>query len=49
MKKTFIYLSIMANGLKSITRGGAKAEQILELLQLDPARYAFTLAQTVGK
>ncbi len=38
-----------AHGLKSITRGSAKAEQILDLLQLDPARYSFTLAQTVGK
>ena len=44
-----VNLYTTANGLKSITRGGAKAEQILELLQLDPARYAFTLAQTVGK
>ena len=44
-----VNLYTAANGLKSITRGGAKAEQILELLQLDPARYAFTLAQTVGK
>lgn len=44
-----VNLYTAANGLKSITRGGAKVEQILELLQLDPARYAFTLAQTVGK
>lgn len=44
-----VNLYTAANGLKSITRGGAKAEQILEILQLDPARYAFTLAQTVGK
>lgn len=44
-----VNLYTAANGLKSITRGGAKAEQILELLQLDPARHAFTLAQTVGK
>ena len=44
-----VNLYTAGNGLKSITRGGAKAEQILELLQLDPARYAFTLAQTVGK
>ena len=44
-----VNLYTAANGLKSITRGGAKAEQILGILQLDPARYAFTLAQTVGK
>ena len=44
-----VNLYTAANGLKSITRGGAKAEQILELLQLDPSRYSFTLAQTVGK
>ena len=44
-----VNLYAAANSLKSITRGGAKAEQILELLQLDPARYSFTLAQTVGK
>lgn len=44
-----VNLYAAGHGLKAITRGGAKAEQILELLQLDPARYAFTLAQTVGK
>lgn len=44
-----VNLYTAANGLKSITRGGAKAEQILELLQLDPLRYEFVLAQTVGK
>ena len=37
------------HGLKSITRGGAKAEEILKLLQLNPLRYEFVLAQTVGK
>lgn len=44
-----VNLYAAGHGLKSITRGGAKAEEILKLLQLDPARYAFTLAQTVGK
>ena len=44
-----VNLYTAANGLKSITRGGAKAEEILKLLQLNPLRYEFVLAQTVGK
>lgn len=44
-----VNLYTAANGLKSITRGGAKADEILKLLQLDPLRYEFVLAQTVGK
>ena len=44
-----VNLYTAANGLKSITRGGAKENELLELLQLDPARYKFILAQTVGK
>lgn len=38
-----------AHGLKSITRGSAKAEEIITLLNLDPTRYTFILAQSVGK
>ena len=37
------------HGLRSITRGSADEAELLELLQLDPARYFFALAQTVGK
>ena len=44
-----VNLYTAAYGLKSITRGGAKAEQILSLLQLDTTRYSFILAQTIGK
>ena len=44
-----VNLYTAANGLKSITRGGAKADEILKLLQLEPLRYEFVLAQTVGK
>ena len=38
-----------AHGLKSITRGSAKSEEIITLLNLDPTRYTFILAQSVGK
>ena len=44
-----VNLYAAGHGLKSITRGGAKENELLELLQLDPARYKFILAQTVGK
>ena len=44
-----VNLFAAAYDLKSITRGGAKENELLELLQLDPARYKFILAQTVGK
>jgi hypothetical protein len=44
-----VNLYAAAYDLKSITRGGAKEKELLELLQLDPARYKFILAQTVGK
>lgn len=44
-----VNLYTAGHGLKSITRGGARADEILNLLQLDPATYAFILAQTVGK
>ena len=44
-----VNLYAAGHGLKSITRGGAKAEEILKLLQLNPLRYEFVLAQTVGK
>lgn len=38
-----------AHGLKSITRGSAKAAELLETLHLDGATHEFILAQTVGK
>jgi nitroreductase len=44
-----VNLYAAGHGLKAITRGGAKAEEILKLLQLTPLRYEFVLAQTVGK
>ena len=44
-----VNLYAAGHGLKAITRGGAKAEEILKLLQLNPLRYEFVLAQTVGK
>lgn len=44
-----VNLYAAGHGLKSITRGGARADEILNLLQLDPAKYSFILAQTVGK
>ncbi len=37
------------HGLKAITRGSAPQKELLALLGLDPARYCFVLAQTVGK
>ncbi|WP_418983405.1 nitroreductase family protein [Alistipes sp.] len=37
------------HGLKSVTRGSAPAAELLALLNLDPERYFFALAQSVGK
>lgn len=37
------------HGLKAVTRGSAPAEELLALLGLDPGRYFFALAQSVGK
>lgn len=37
------------HALRSITRGSAAADELLSLLRLDPARYRFILAQSVGK
>ncbi|MDE7122923.1 MAG: nitroreductase family protein, partial [Alistipes sp.] len=37
------------HGLKSVTRGSAPEAELLELLGLDPARYFFALAVSVGK
>lgn len=44
-----VNLYTAGHGLRSITRGSADQAGLLELLQLDPARYFFALAQTVGK
>ena len=44
-----VNLYTAGHGLRSITRGSADAEELLRLLQLDPERYRFILAQTVGK
>lgn len=44
-----VNLYAAGHGLKSITRGSAQREALLETLGLDPERYAFVLAQTVGK
>lgn len=44
-----VNLYCAANGLKSITRGSYKADQLLQILGLDPAQYEIILAQTVGK
>lgn len=38
-----------AHGLKSITRGSAKEQELFEILRLDNTNHAFILAQTVGK
>lgn len=37
------------HGLKSITRGSGPEAELLKALGLDPKRYFFALAQTVGK
>ncbi len=44
-----VNLYTAGHGLRSITRGSADEEGLLEVLQLDPSRYFFALAQTVGK
>lgn len=44
-----VNLYTAGHGLRSITRGSAKAEELLRILQLDPEHYRFILAQTVGK
>ena len=44
-----VNLYTAGHGLRSITRGSADAEALLRILQLDPARYRFILAQSVGK
>lgn len=44
-----VNLYTAGHGLRSITRGSADEAGLLELLQLDPFRYHFALAQTVGK
>ena len=36
-------------GMKSITRGGAKWEELFKVLNLDKEKYHFVLAQSVGK
>lgn len=43
-----VNLYTAGHGLKSVTRGSASAE-LLKTLGLDPARYFFALAQSVGK
>ena len=43
-----VNLYTAGNGLRSITRGSADQTELLELLELDPDRYFFALAQTVG-
>lgn len=44
-----VNLYAAGHGLKAITRGSYKAEELLALLGLDPAQFHITLAQTVGK
>ncbi len=44
-----VNLYCAANGLKSITRGSYKADQLLQILGLAPTQYEVILAQTVGK
>lgn len=44
-----VNLYAAGHALRSITRGSADADALLALLQLDPARYRFVLAQSVGK
>lgn len=44
-----VNLYTAGHSLRSITRGSAAADELLSLLQLDPARYRFILAQSVGK
>lgn len=44
-----VNLYAAGHGLKSVTRGSAPADELLALLGLDPVRYFFALAQSVGK
>ena len=44
-----VNLYAAAYDLKSAIRSSIQQEAVFELLQLDPARYKFILAQTVGK
>lgn len=44
-----VNLYAAGHALRSITRGSAAADELLALLRLDPARYRFMLAQSVGK
>lgn len=44
-----VNLYAAGHALRSITRGSAAADELLALLRLDPARYRFLLAQSVGK
>lgn len=44
-----VNLYTAGKGMKSITRGGAKWEELFKLLNLDNSKYKFVLAQTVGK
>ena len=44
-----VNLYTAGHALRSITRGSAAADELLSLLRLDPARYRFILAQSVGK
>lgn len=44
-----VNLYAAGHDLKAVTRGSAPKEDLLALLGLDPARFGFALAQTVGK
>lgn len=44
-----VNLFAAGHGLRSVTRGSAPADKLLEVLGLDPDRYFFALAQSVGK
>ena len=43
-----VNLYTAGHGLRSITRGSVSPE-LLSVLELDPARYCFALAQSVGR
>jgi len=42
-----VYLYCASEGLKTVVRGGAQADELYKVLELD-AKYKFILAQTVG-
>ncbi|WP_295940818.1 nitroreductase family protein [uncultured Alistipes sp.] len=44
-----VNLYTAGHGMKSITRGGAREAELLQVLGLDAKRYFLALAQTVGK